>query len=1431
MKMTRFLSILFIIPAAVLLLGLLFIRPLPLFSQNNSSGPTAVSPDLAEALAAAAPGDRLKVILYLHETADWERAAQSSQQPDRRRAAIVNQLQRTAQNSQQRLIQEIETLQAADEITAYRPFWIINAIAVEGSVRGINRLAAQPDVARVVPDAARPLITPPTAAEEMALMWQTAVTSAADGQPWGIDNIRAPQSWYGLGIDGQGVTVAIMDSGVDWQHPDLLPNYRGNLGGGSYNHSENWFDATNPTNTLPIDPLGHGTHVAGTAVGQNGIGVAPGARWIAAKIANEYGFIYDSYVHAAFEWFLAPANDPALAPDVINGSWSGPGYLTTFMDDIQVLEAAGIVTVFAAGNSGPDEGSIGAPASYANTIAAGAHDEFNELTWFSARGPSPLHPETAPQFTAPGARVYSALPGGAYGYYNGTSMAAPHTTGAVALLLQANPALSRPALTRVLTETAVPLITPAPNMESGWGRLDVYAAVSSQTAHGTLTGLVQEGGAPLPGIPLTITTPGGQDLPFVTDENGRYTAPLQAGTYQLTVNPFGYTAVQLNGLLVQNDLTTTQDIQLNRLPSGVADVLVVDDATSSPVAATIEALNTPLSAETQPDGTASLLLPGGTYTLRVSSLGYEIANTPVTIAPNQSESLTIRLTAAKKVLLVDSGGWYYQSYRSFYEESLTRLGYAHDVISIRDPYLLPAQEQINGYDVIIWSAPFDSPGYIFANNVITDFLGQGGEMLITGQNVGYFDGSGYTQIWWYRQLQGTFLGETAVTHTITGAANTPYAGLSLTLNGSDSAQNQTAVDVVRPRQDALTNESFFYPNQTAAALTAGACQPFRLSYLGFGLEGVSGSANRDAVLERTFTYFETPRVTTGMRWLPDAVDDLAPPGSVLTYTLRLQNLSESMTDTLNLQIDGAAWPVQLSAPALTLGSCEMALVTMTLSIPANLPRDMAHDFTITAVSQDDPTVQQALPVHHKTPGHILLVGDDRWYDQEAIYSAALSEAGFTFDVWKTRWNRTANGSPSQALLNAYNYIIWYTGYDWFQPITPAENENLSAYLRQGGRLFLSSQDFLWYNHETPLAAQDLGVYSYTESITPTLIYRGHDAIPPNLDEPRPLTYANFQNNGDGFIIAPDAAPFVWSERGMAAGVARSAAVENGVSRSIFFSFPFEKLPEADRAPLMNSIVGWLSDLGESAFTADQISSGVSQTRTFTITLQNHPQAALHQVFMTNTLPISLSLQPGTLTGGASYDAATRQVRWQGELAPGQAHTITYQVDVGGSLPAGARVDNELTISYPAHELGFKRVASLWIGSPDMSSSRLGAKTEVNGRLQTVAYTLLIQNDGVAAASQMSATLYLPASLNLLTDTVQSSAGGITLNDRIILWQGNVAAGGQATVTAVATRTMNVEDPGWITAVAYLDDQATTPIVRSVQVHLPTYKYYFPIVQK
>lgn len=115
-----------------------------------------------------------------------------------------------------------------------------------------------------------------------------------------------------------------MDTGADWLYPALKFNYRGYNPHGPAKHTGKWFDPVTGY-FYPFDDHGHGTHVLGIAVGHGGIRVAPGARWIAVKVLDGNGYGYDSWIHAGFQWLLAPEGDPSLAPDVVNCSWGGTG--------------------------------------------------------------------------------------------------------------------------------------------------------------------------------------------------------------------------------------------------------------------------------------------------------------------------------------------------------------------------------------------------------------------------------------------------------------------------------------------------------------------------------------------------------------------------------------------------------------------------------------------------------------------------------------------------------------------------------------------------------------------------------------------------------------------------------------------------------------------------------------------------------------------------------------------------------------------------------------------------------------------------------------------------------------------------------------------------------------------------------------------------
>jgi subtilisin family serine protease len=343
-------------------------------------------------------------------------------------------------------------------VAAVTPLWITNAIEVKATPDVIRELAARPEVAAVQPNA---VIEAPA-----------AVTSSA-AEP-NLAVVNAPALWD-LGYRGQGVVVASMDTGVDATHPDLSGSWRGG--------SNSWYDP-NGQHTTPTDVNGHGTQTTGVmvggAAGGTSIGLAPDAKWIAVKIFNDSGQATTSRIHQGFQWLLDPDGDPSTpdAPNVVNNSWtmSTGSCALDFQLDLRSLRAAGILPVFAAGNYGPTVGTVMSPANLPEAFAVGGTDNSDAIYPYSSRGPSSCAGATAPALAAPATNVRTSDLYGGYVTETGTSMAAPHVSGALALLLGAVPGLSADQQAAALQGSAVDLGAAGLDNNFGYGRLDVLAA-------------------------------------------------------------------------------------------------------------------------------------------------------------------------------------------------------------------------------------------------------------------------------------------------------------------------------------------------------------------------------------------------------------------------------------------------------------------------------------------------------------------------------------------------------------------------------------------------------------------------------------------------------------------------------------------------------------------------------------------------------------------------------------------------------------------------------------------------------------------------------------------------------------------------------------------------------------------------------------------
>ena len=276
-----------------------------------------------------------------------------------------------------------------------------------------------------------------------------------------VPQIGAPQAWA-QGFTGKGVTVAVLDSGVDDTHPDLA---------GKIAARANFTEDTEDDQ----DHVGHGTHVASTIAG-NGAryrGVAPDATLLDGKVCVVDGCA-ESWILAGMEW--AAVTRHARVVNLSLGGYDSPG-VDPLEAAIDALSAEyGTLFVVAAGNDGPPAGSIDSPASADAALAVGAVDKSDQIAGFSGRGPRTGDEALKPDLTAPGVNITAAAPGGGYATMSGTSMATPHVAGAAALLGQEHPGWTGERLKSVLMESAKPADGVGAYTQ-GAGRVDVAAAI------------------------------------------------------------------------------------------------------------------------------------------------------------------------------------------------------------------------------------------------------------------------------------------------------------------------------------------------------------------------------------------------------------------------------------------------------------------------------------------------------------------------------------------------------------------------------------------------------------------------------------------------------------------------------------------------------------------------------------------------------------------------------------------------------------------------------------------------------------------------------------------------------------------------------------------------------------------------------------------
>ncbi len=470
---------------------------------------------------------------------------------DERKAAVITRLEAYSASAQSEPLRLLNRLAEDGSVENIRPLWICNIIrfdADEHVIAQIDKTGMDGYIRASIPKEA--LLFDPRE--------RPSVEIPGDSISWSVERIGAPSIWLDYGLDGSGVLVALLDSGVDfgninldgalWRNPGGEIPFNGIDDDGN-GYIDDWRGYDWPEDDpWPHDEHGHGTHVAGTIAGRGimgmATGVAPGCEVLPLKVLNDSGMGEEADVWEAIQYAIEAG---ARVMNLSIGWRYGPDTdRATWRAAVDAACAAGVVMSIAGGNEGGTYGApdnLRTPGDVPRALTVGASTITNELASFSSVGPVswsavdgygdyPYPPGLIkPDIVAPGDSVPSSTLGGGLAYWDGTSMACPHVSGAAALLVQFAPDITHDSVKTILESSAIDLGPVGKDSLFGSGLLDLNAVFGLFDEIGYIAGRTE------PDAVISCEPSGANVL---SDSTGNYLISIPAGSYSIEADKFGF---------------------------------------------------------------------------------------------------------------------------------------------------------------------------------------------------------------------------------------------------------------------------------------------------------------------------------------------------------------------------------------------------------------------------------------------------------------------------------------------------------------------------------------------------------------------------------------------------------------------------------------------------------------------------------------------------------------------------------------------------------------------------------------------------------------------------------------------------------------------------------------------------------------------------